>query len=145
MGAARVADFGLMTITDLTTTFLSETDGSPGGTYCRMSPELLDPKTFSSSGRSTRESDCYALGMLIYEVSTGLNALVPLLHTPGLDWPATLPSRTCLHAHSSHTERGTPRETPSRRIFRVLRCPVGIGTVVLERNELDSTDCPGTT
>ena len=58
-----------MTVTDVTTTFLSETNGPSGGTHCRMSPELLDPKTFGSNGRPTRESDCYALGMVIYEVS----------------------------------------------------------------------------
>lgn len=69
LGAARIADFGLMTITDLTTTFLSETDDSSGGTFCRMSPELLDPDRFGSNGRPTPESDCYALGMVIYEVS----------------------------------------------------------------------------
>ena len=37
-----------------------------------MSPELLDPDQFESSdGRPTRESDCYALGMVIYEVLSG--------------------------------------------------------------------------
>ena len=34
-----------------------------------MSPELLDPRRFGSDGRPTRASDCYALGMVIYEVS----------------------------------------------------------------------------
>lgn len=38
-----------------------------------MSPELLDPERFgmpeSEDNRPTRQSDCYALGMLIYEVS----------------------------------------------------------------------------
>jgi hypothetical protein len=37
-----------------------------------MSPELLDPGRFgiphSEGGRPTRQSDCYALGMVIYEV-----------------------------------------------------------------------------
>jgi hypothetical protein len=69
MGSARVADFGLMTMTDVTTTFLSEIGGSFGGTGCWMSPELLDPSSFGSNGRLTRESDCYALGLVIYEVS----------------------------------------------------------------------------
>ena len=32
-----------------------------------MSPELLDPDRFGANG-PTRESDCYALGMVIYEV-----------------------------------------------------------------------------
>jgi len=37
-----------------------------------MSPELLHPERFgipeSEDNRPTRQSDCYALGMVIYEV-----------------------------------------------------------------------------
>ena len=34
-----------------------------------MSPELLDPERFGSDGdRPTKKSDCYAFGMVIYEV-----------------------------------------------------------------------------
>ena len=58
-----------MTMADLSTVALSRTVASFGGTLCRMSPELLDPSRFGSSGCPTRESDCYALGMVIYEVS----------------------------------------------------------------------------
>jgi len=37
-----------------------------------MSPELHDPDKFGmKDGRPTRESDCYALGMVIYEVLSG--------------------------------------------------------------------------
>ncbi|KAF9783904.1 kinase-like domain-containing protein [Thelephora terrestris] len=72
MGSARVADFGLMTMTDVIMTFLSEIGGSFGGTGCQMSPELLDPSSFGSNGRPTCESNCYALGLVIYEVLTGL-------------------------------------------------------------------------
>ena len=40
-----------------------------GGTLRWMSPELLNPDQFGISGmRSTKQSDCYALGMLVYEV-----------------------------------------------------------------------------
>jgi hypothetical protein len=40
-----------------------------------MSPELLDPDTFGlKRSRPTKEADCYALGMVIYEVLSG--------HTP---------------------------------------------------------------
>jgi len=36
-----------------------------------MSPELLDPERFGSSDdRPTKQSDCYALGMVVYEVRT---------------------------------------------------------------------------
>ena len=63
-----------MTLTDLSTIFPSVTTVSSGGTFCWMSPELLEPSRFGSDGRPTRESDCYALGMVIYEVS-GLQPL----------------------------------------------------------------------
>jgi serine/threonine protein kinase len=37
-----------------------------------MSPELLDPDQFGlKEGGPTKESDCYALGMVIYEVLSG--------------------------------------------------------------------------
>jgi len=43
-----------------------------GGTRRWMSPELLHPEMFgmpeSENNRPTRQSDCYALGMVIYEV-----------------------------------------------------------------------------
>ena len=67
-GTACVADFGLMIMADLGTILLSETAVSSGGTFRWMSPELLDLERFDSDGRPTRESDCYALGMVIYEV-----------------------------------------------------------------------------
>ena len=53
---------------DLSTMLLSETVVSSGGTVRWMAPELLDPSRFDSDGRLTRESDCYALGMVVYEV-----------------------------------------------------------------------------
>ena len=57
-----------MGMTDLSA-FLSETTDSFGGTYRWMSPELLDPESLQRKRRPTLESDCYALGMVIYEVS----------------------------------------------------------------------------
>ena len=36
-----------------------------------MSPELLDPDQYGLEGSPTKESDCYALGMVIYEVLSG--------------------------------------------------------------------------
>jgi len=45
-----------------------------------MSPELLDPERFgmpeSEDNRPTRESDCYALGMVIYEVGARTSKFV---------------------------------------------------------------------
>ena len=49
-----------------------------GGTTRWMSPELLDPERFGSKdGRPTQESDCYALGMVIYEVLSGQAPFTP--------------------------------------------------------------------
>jgi serine/threonine protein kinase len=43
-----------------------------------MSPELLDPARFGfKDGRPTKESDCYALGMVIYEVLSGKTPFTP--------------------------------------------------------------------
>jgi len=88
---ACIADFGLSTITGVTThatarasqaslisndTLMSFTGG---GTRRWMSPELLDPERFeipeSEGNRPTRQSDCYALGMVIYEVGAPANGL----------------------------------------------------------------------
>ena len=66
-GAARVADFGLVTMVSRST-FLSSESVSSGGTLYWMSPELFDPPRFGSNGRLSRESDRYALGMVVYEV-----------------------------------------------------------------------------
>ena len=89
---ACIADFGLSTITGVAAhapagvsqaslisndTLMSFT---VGGTRRWMSPELLDPERFgmpeSEGNRPTRQSDCYALGMVIYEVCVHANESV---------------------------------------------------------------------
>ena len=69
-GRACLADFGLMSITlDVETTDTITTSARSGGTYRWMSPELLDPRVFDLLRvQPTKESDCYAFGMVIYEV-----------------------------------------------------------------------------
>ena len=80
---ACLADFGLSTITGVSTRgapgasraslISNETLMSfiAGGTRRWMSPELLNPEMFGVQGdRPTKQSDCYALGMVIYEVRT---------------------------------------------------------------------------
>ena len=49
------------------------------GTHRWMAPELLDPE--SSSPHNTRESDCYSLGMVIYEVLSGEAPFAATRHT----------------------------------------------------------------
>jgi serine/threonine protein kinase len=63
----------MMIMTDLSTVLLSNTTDSSCGTIRWMSPELLDPTRFDSDGLPSRESDCYALGMAIYEVNRSLS------------------------------------------------------------------------
>ena len=71
-GNARLADFGLLTII-YDSTHAANTSLSQGhGTLRWMSPELIDPKQFGAKKRRpTKESDCYALGMVVLEVLTG--------------------------------------------------------------------------
>lgn len=48
----------------------------------RLSPERLHPEDFNLSGsRPTKESDCYALGMMIYEVLSGLTPFFSCVDT----------------------------------------------------------------
>ena len=95
-----------MAMVDLSTMVLSETVDSSGGTLCWMAPELLDPLRFGSSGRPTRESDCYALGMVIYEVGQAVAVLtgVPHSRTLGFDWSPTVPSSVHLCTSARCTE-----------------------------------------
>jgi serine/threonine protein kinase len=87
---ACLADFGLVTATSVAaraaarssqlslSTIDSLMSFTPGGTFRWMSPELLDPERFlipqsDESDRPTTQSDCYAFGMVIYEVSIRVN------------------------------------------------------------------------
>ncbi|KAF9779192.1 kinase-like domain-containing protein [Thelephora terrestris] len=72
---ACLADFGLSTIVTIEHNNIGANTSSNsvlGGTHRWMSPELLDPSRFGASGdRPTKKSDCYALGMVVYEVLSG--------------------------------------------------------------------------
>ena len=79
-GRARLMDFGLSTIIGGADTQLDPLDPGllcasqrdslmsfvEGGSYLWMSPELLETNT--GNYRPTKESDIYALGMVVYEV-----------------------------------------------------------------------------
>jgi len=90
-----------------------------GGTRRWMNPELLHPEWFgipeSEDNRPTRQSDCYALGMVIYEVS--VRASDPLYrrligYNPGPVRTPPLPRDTvgCTGRSCDHG-RGTAEET----------------------------------
>ena len=71
-GNAQLADFGLLTIISNSTHAATTTLANGSGTLRWMSPELLDPgRIGAKKGRPTKESDCYALGMVVLEVLTG--------------------------------------------------------------------------
>ncbi|KAF9646803.1 kinase-like protein [Thelephora ganbajun] len=76
---ARLADFGLLTVVSDPTNPTTSGSSAKGGTTRWMSPELLDPDQFGiKDSRATKESDCYALGMVVYEVLSGRAPFTPL-------------------------------------------------------------------
>ena len=69
---ARLADFGLLTIISDPANVQSSGSYGQGGTVRWMSPELIDPEHFGfDRSRPTKASDCYALGMVVYEIVSG--------------------------------------------------------------------------
>ena len=71
-GHARLADFGLLTILSDPANGLTSSSFTQGGTGRWMGPELIAPQRFGlENSRPTKASDCYALGMVIYETISG--------------------------------------------------------------------------
>lgn len=69
-GNAQLTNFSLAIITSDQSTIALPQEGR--GTVRWMSPELLNPEEFGlENSHPTMESDCYALGMVIYEVFSG--------------------------------------------------------------------------
>ena len=69
-GRAVLADFGFVNFAPNRFIFLAAC--MEAGTVRWMSPELFDPQKYGSSGiQPTKESDCYALGMVAYEILSG--------------------------------------------------------------------------
>jgi len=71
-GHARLADFGLLTIISDPANLLPSSSYIQGGTIRWMGPELIAPQDFGfKNSRPTKPSDCYSLGMVIYETISG--------------------------------------------------------------------------
>ena len=69
---ARLADFGLLTVLSDPANILPPSSYTQGGTARWMGPELIAPKEFGlKTTRPTKSSDCYSLGMVIYEAISG--------------------------------------------------------------------------
>ncbi|KAF9785320.1 kinase-like domain-containing protein [Thelephora terrestris] len=86
-GNALLADFGFLTIISNTASLFHSSSHAQGGTVRWMSPELLNPQQFGLDASSpTVPSDCYALGMVIYETISGK----PPFHKDQLDWAVML-------------------------------------------------------
>lgn len=71
-GNALLADFGLLAIISDPANLLSSSSNAQGGTIRWMGPELIAPEQFGlEKSRPTKASDCYALGMVVYETVSG--------------------------------------------------------------------------
>ena len=72
-GHACLADFDFSLFTSASDQSTDMSSWVGGGTIPWMSPELLHPESFDlgMKARPTKESDVYALGMVVYEVLSG--------------------------------------------------------------------------
>lgn len=71
-GHARLTDFGLLTLFMNFANTLSSGSGAQDGVIRWMSPELIYPEKFElKESPPTARSDCYALGMVVYETISG--------------------------------------------------------------------------
>jgi len=110
-GQACLADFSLLTVASDRTSVISS--WVEGGTIRWMSPELLDPERFGSKGsRPTKQSDCYALGMVVYEVLSG--------HTPFTPLAAPVVIRMILEGRRPERPQGDEGELFTDAIWGVL-------------------------
>ena len=110
-GHACLADFSLLTIALDQSTVISSCIG--GGTIQWMSPELIDPESFGlEKTRPTKESDCYALGMVVYEVLSG--------RTPFAPWKAPLVIQKVLKGERPVRPRGEGASLFTDSIWRTL-------------------------
>ena len=110
-GNACLADFSLLTVASDQSTIISSC--MEGGTIQWMSPELIDLGRFGLEKiRPTKESDCYALGMVVYEVLSG--------RTPFAPWKAPLVIQKVLKGERPGRPQGREGVLFTNTIWRVL-------------------------
>ena len=85
---ARLGDFGLAAVVDESTNKTTATGGELRGTTRWMAPELLLPEEFGYTGKfekqlPSKDTDVYAIGMTILEVSARHYILKILNPSPG--------------------------------------------------------------
>jgi len=69
---ACISDFGLSRVTNSVDALMATSTDGNGGSMRWMAPELLRPElAFRTEARTTRESDVYALAMVMLEAFTG--------------------------------------------------------------------------
>jgi len=110
---ACLADFGLLTIVSDPTNPTASSSSAKGGTTRWMSPELLDPDQFGiKDGRPTKESDSYALGMVILEVLSG--------HAPFRQFKDVIVMRMVLEGKRPEKPNGPEAEWFTDDLWRML-------------------------
>ena len=121
-----------MVLTDLSTVLLSNTTVPSCGTTRWMSPELLDMVHFDSDGLPTRESDCYALGMTVYEVSRFFSFRNAITYRSlGTQRSCAVPSPAVSRSCVCDTSRGAPGKASERLVSWFHRRHVGAITIML--------------
>jgi len=79
-----------------------------------MSPELIDPGRFGLNGsRPTKGSDCYALGMVVYEVLSG--------QTPFAEWGDALVIRKVVEGERPMRPQGNEGKLFTDAIWEVVK------------------------
>lgn len=79
-----------------------------------MGPELLDPERFGlKKSRPTKQSDCYALGMVVYEVLSGQTPFAPS-NVPVVIWKV-------LEGHRPERPQGSDGKHFTDGIWRVVQ------------------------
>jgi serine/threonine protein kinase len=127
---ACLADFGLSTIVSgqrpagqdapliSLVSRVSLMSFTTGGTLRWVSPELLDPERFGvSDGRPTKQSDCYAFGMVVYEVrpqAVNIDLRGIIYGSLGTFRETTLLGRRERRGSDERHHRGSPTEETGR-------------------------------